>query len=135
MSFISLKSLILNEQTVTIDEPTLKNNIQNFFNDNPNPSSKQFYDFLDTFAISDDNFEKIEAYVFELATIASQFLKGGRFNELGKKKEDFDPEQIKMGIEIEKEHSPNLEMAERIALDHLSEIPDYYNRLHDMEEM
>lgn len=42
----------------------------------------------------------------------------------------FDKKQLRMGTEVEKEHSSNKE----IAKDHLAEIPDYYTRLAKMEK-
>jgi len=42
--------------------------------------------------------------------------------------------QVKMGIEVEHEHTSDDEEAKRIALDHLYELPDYYTRLDKMEE-
>lgn len=39
-----------------------------------------------------------------------------------------------MGIEVEKEHTDDEEIAKRIALDHLKEFPDYYTRLKKMED-
>jgi hypothetical protein len=50
--------------------------------------------------------------------------------------------QLKMGIEIEKEHSKSItgdkaakkEKIKKIAKDHLAEIPDYYTRLKKMEK-
>ena len=44
-----------------------------------------------------------------------------------------DKKELAMGIEIEYEHSSNREVAKRIALAHLKEIPDYYTRLKKME--
>lgn len=41
--------------------------------------------------------------------------------------------QLKIGTEIELEHTDNEEKAKLIALDHLVEIPDYYDRLNKME--
>jgi len=41
--------------------------------------------------------------------------------------------ELKMGIEVELEHTKSKELAEEIALDHLHEFPDYYTRLKDME--
>ena len=55
----------------------------------------------------------------------------GKHNDVPDSK--FDPEQLKMGIDIEKEHSDDIEIRTRIAKDHLSEIPDYYTRLKKME--
>lgn len=49
-------------------------------------------------------------------------------------KGSYDPEQLKMGIEVEMEHTTHKSIAERIAKDHLAEIPDYYTRLKKMEE-
>lgn len=42
--------------------------------------------------------------------------------------------QLEKGIEVEKEHTEDEKKAERIALDHLFEIPDYYDRLAKMEK-
>ena len=46
---------------------------------------------------------------------------------------DFDPEELEMGIKVEFEHTNDKDLAKSIAKDHLSEIPDYYTRLRDME--
>lgn len=62
--------------------------------------------------------------------------------------EMFDQEQLAKGIEVEKEHvikftdkgnikkfkQSDLEKAKEISKDHLSEIPDYYDRLEKLEE-
>ena len=42
--------------------------------------------------------------------------------------------QIKKGIEIEKEHTNDIEKATEIAMDHISEFPDYYDRIEKMEK-
>jgi len=41
--------------------------------------------------------------------------------------------QLKMGEQVEKEHHGGPGVAKKIALDHLKEIPDYYDRLEKME--
>ncbi len=41
--------------------------------------------------------------------------------------------QLKKGIESESEHTEDKEKAREIAMDHLTEFPDYYDRLDDME--
>lgn len=41
--------------------------------------------------------------------------------------------QIDKGKEVEKEHTSVEEVAERIAMDHLMELPDYYDKLEKME--
>lgn len=46
---------------------------------------------------------------------------------------EFDENELKMGMEIETEHTNNPELAKAISKDHLSEIRDYYTRLKKME--
>jgi predicted DNA-binding transcriptional regulator YafY len=48
-------------------------------------------------------------------------------------REDVDPEQLRMGIEVELEHTDNRVVAEKIAVDHLAEDPLYYTHLLEME--
>lgn len=43
-------------------------------------------------------------------------------------------QQLKMGMKVETEHVKDKATAREIALDHLSEIPDYYTRLKKMEQ-
>ena len=51
-----------------------------------------------------------------------------------KKPEDFDQEQLKMGINVEMEHTNDPKKALEIAMDHLTECPDYYTRLKGVED-
>ena len=46
----------------------------------------------------------------------------------------YDPEQLAMGIKVEYEHTTSPVLSEKIAKDHLAEIPDYYSRLAKMEK-
>ena len=46
----------------------------------------------------------------------------------------FDPKELAMGIEVEKEHTDDTSITKLIAKDHLAEIPDYYTRLKKMED-
>ena len=41
--------------------------------------------------------------------------------------------QLAKGIKVEQEHTSNIGTAREIALDHLNEIPNYYNKLKKME--
>jgi hypothetical protein len=61
-----------------------------------------------------------------------QRLKGGRAD--AKQVTDFDLEQLIMGIKVEQEHTTDKYTALEITIDHLAEYPDYYTRLHEMEE-
>jgi len=69
-------------------------------------------------------------------------LKGGLSDELtiediAKKfdeKIEFIQSQLNKGIEIEKEHTNNDEIAREIAMDHISEYPNYYEELNKLED-
>lgn len=41
--------------------------------------------------------------------------------------------QLTKGTKVEKEHTSDEQIAREIALDHLSEFPDYYDRLKKVE--
>jgi hypothetical protein len=63
---------------------------------------------------------------------AKDILPGGYADHLP---DDLFPrEQLEGGIEIEDEHTNNLQIAKEIAKDHLIEDPAYYTRLTEMEE-
>ena len=42
--------------------------------------------------------------------------------------------QLSKGIKIELEHTGDVALAREIALDHLNEFPDYYDRLENVEK-
>jgi hypothetical protein len=44
-------------------------------------------------------------------------------------REKFDPKELMMGIEVELEHTQDVDVAEEIAIDHLAENPRYYSEL------
>src|SRR5690606_10231479 len=46
-----------------------------------------------------------------------------------KKPSDFDSKQIKEGIKTELEHTKDKDIAQEIAMDHLTEDPKYYDKL------
>lgn len=45
------------------------------------------------------------------------------------KSESFDPKELEMGKKVELEHTDDEDEAEKIAKDHLKEVPDYYTKL------
>ena len=57
----------------------------------------------------------------------------GKAAKEGKTSADVDQKQLAKGIKVEKEHTQNRELAKRISVDHLVELPDYYTRLDKME--
>ena len=66
-----------------------------------------------------------------LPLIAADNIPGG----LGDKKspKDFDPKQVAKGKKVEMEHTDDPDLAQEIALDHLTEDPRYYDKLELIE--
>lgn len=97
-----------------------------FLRQNPNPDDDKVHAFAEQLGIDP---HKLEAVFYKLAT---------NFSQLGKHRdvpdEKFDPEQLKMGISVEKEHTDCPLLAREIAADHLSECPRYYSFLKEMEK-
>lgn len=50
-----------------------------------------------------------------------------------KKPEDFDAMELARGVKVELEHTTSRQLATEIAMDHLTEDPDYYRKLKKME--
>lgn len=59
-------------------------------------------------------------------------LPGGLADEMSPL--DFDPEQLRMGIEHELEHTNDPQIAREVAMDHLAEDPEYYTKIQQIEE-
>ena len=59
-------------------------------------------------------------------------LKGGKGDQLNI--DDVDQNELKMGMEVESEHTDDKYIALEIVLDHLAEFPDYYTKLIKMEK-
>ena len=51
-----------------------------------------------------------------------------------KKPSDFDQQSLREGTEVEKEHVDDERIAQEIAMDHLTEDPDYYKKLKAIEK-
>jgi len=119
---------LITEATKNIKNGTfLRCAVTKFFAEHPNPDDTEFHALADKLQVDPHELEEI---AYELL---SSLLKGvGKHKEVPVTK--FDPQQIKMGIEVEHEHTDNDALAQQIAKDHLSEIPDYYTRLKIMED-
>lgn len=50
-----------------------------------------------------------------------------------KKPTDFNPQALQKGIQVELEHTKDKNLAQEIAMDHLTEDPEYYTKLLQME--
>ena len=100
----------------------IQSKIISFFKENPKPSDKEVHSFVNK--LNEHKFEEI------IYSIMGSFFGAGRSKDF---KGTYDPKELKMGIDVEKEHTTNPLIAERISKDHLSEFPDYYTRLKKME--
>lgn len=69
--------------------------------------------------------------LLRLGRVAKERIPGGRARDLDPSA--FDPEELARGVQVEREHTPDPAVAREIAMDHLTEFPDYYTRLDRME--
>jgi len=106
------------------EQGAIQKSIMDFFKNNPSPDDEEIHALADKLKIDPHEFES------KIYSVIGSFFGAGKAKDF---KGDYDPEQIKMGIEVEKEHTTDPAIAERIAKDHLAEIPDYYTRLKKME--
>jgi hypothetical protein len=82
--------------------------------------------------------DDVESFIYSVASEWVAFQRaevspGGRAEEKGVTEKDFEPEAVAKGIELELEHTRDLDLAKKIALDHLAEFEDYYDGLEEME--
>jgi hypothetical protein len=118
------KKTILKEQEI----PEIHQKIKDFFiSKEESPTDKEIHALASEMGIDE---HELENHIY---MILNEVLKS-----VGKHKHvpdnEFDQEQLKIGIEIEKEHTDSPILAKEISKDHLAEIPDYYTRLVKMEK-
>jgi len=74
--------------------------------------------------------------------LCEELIKGGKADDMTSQDiadkhnvgvEDIE-KQINIGVKIEFEHTTDTNVAREIAMDHLMEFPDYYDRLISMEK-
>lgn len=102
----------------------LHEKIIRWFIENPKPEDSKVHALAKSMGIDPDEFEG------HIYMILSDLIHEGRSKDF---KGKYDPKELTMGIEVEKEHLPYPSIAEKIAKDHLAELPDYYTRLKKME--
>lgn len=94
------------------------------------PFSQALEDFLDerTDEFSPQEEEKLRQIYLDFAR---KNLPAAQIDEIQTpaKEEDVDPKELKMGIEVEMEHTDSKKKAKVIALQHLAEDPKYYTKL------
>lgn len=107
------------------------NLIFNFLNDNHHPSDDEFHSFCEQNGLDTHQAESI---VYAIAAKMVKLLRGGKYGETGLDVNSVDPSQLDKGIQVEYEHTPDMSVAKKIALDHLAEHPQYYDYLEQMEQ-
>lgn len=106
--------------------------LNQFLSENQDPTDEQVHALSEELGIDPDELEEMIYDTLAAYVAGDDQIPGGLADNMGA--ENFDPGQLSMGEEVEMEHTDNPALAEEIAEDHLAEIPDYYNRLDEMEE-
>ena len=121
--------ILAQNEAMKLSDKAMK--VAEFLLKHPSPKDESFHKWAEDQGYKVD---ETEAAAYELASLFATFVLKGRANEKKLKAEDVDKDELKMGIAVEHEHTNSDEVAERISLDHLAEIPDYYTRLKKMED-
>jgi 3-hydroxyisobutyrate dehydrogenase-like beta-hydroxyacid dehydrogenase len=112
-------------------EKSPKDAIVQLFTNNSKVTDEDVHTLADKMGIDKHKFEEI---IYGLLT---SFFNKGKYNS--KKSVKIDEKELKLGIKVEMEHTDDVVIAERIAKDHLAEIPGtgnndgYYSLLERME--
>jgi len=105
----------------------VQDSIITFFTETPSPNDDMVHGLATQLGLDPHILEN------EIYNLLSSYI-----NDVGKHDhmtdEEFDANELAMGIEVELEHTDNRSIAKSIAKDHLEEVPDYYTRLKAMEE-
>ncbi len=107
------------------EEKDVKAEIIKFFASNPNPPDSKVHGLADSLGIEPD---KLESIIYSILTKLLNLKHGNDPDE------DYDAEQLKMGIEVENEHIDDPDIQKMIAKAHLAEFPKYYDALKKMED-
>ena len=102
--------------------------IIDFFAQTPMPTDQQYHEFAEQQGI---DIHAAEQIAYALAGKYVMFLRGGKSQ--GFDPNSVDPKTIEQGMQVESEHTPDPASQKKICLDHISEMPDYYDRLVQME--
>ena len=76
----------------------------------------------------------VETVAYSFAKKMIVLLNDGKAKEKGLTEDQVDAEQLKKGIKVEREHSSDLDIQKKTAMDHLAEFPKYYDALDEMEK-
>ena len=104
--------------------------IIDYLESNPTTDDEAFHEFAESQGF---DIHQAEAIAYALAGKYVMFLRGGRASQNNLDPNSVDPEQLQMGMQVESEHSDDPATQKKIAMDHLSEDPQYYTKLQQME--
>jgi hypothetical protein len=108
------------------DRSGLRQKVFEFVKGKPSPiMDKDFHAFAEQAGIEPD---ELEGAAYD---IISELVNGGKSK--GEDPAGMDPEELRIGIEVESEHVACPEIQRKIAVDHLTEDPQYYSKLAKME--
>jgi hypothetical protein len=117
------------EEEVGMDVPLpagAREKVMALFRENPSPPDEEMHELAEELGVHP---ARLEGLVYKMF---GEKLKTGQKHE-NVPVTNFDPKQIRAGMSVEKEHTDDPAKAQEIAKDHLSEFPDYYTRLLEME--
>ena len=117
-----LHAMIRKEMT---NDKDLKQSLIDYFKGNPNPKDTEVHAIAQKFGVDPSEAEQV------VYRILAEFFVGGTSRG---KKLPVDPKEFRMGMEVEKEHTAEPAMVEKIVRDHLAEDPKYYSKLKVMED-
>ena len=126
-NYRKLSRIVAGEES---DDPKIREEVVSWLQENPNPEDEDLHTWAEGKGY---NVHEVEDQLYKLATSYCALLSGGRSAEQDFTEDEADPEQLKMGIEVELEHTDDKDVAKKIALDHLAEMDDYYTKLKEME--
>jgi len=111
------------------DRPRLEEAVKDFLLKNPKPTDAEWHAWAEKEGF---NVHEAEAAAYALAGRFVAFLRGGRSK--GMRPDGASDEEVKLGIEIESEHTQDPEVQEKITYDHLAEFGTYNSALKEMEK-
>lgn len=115
----------------TKEKKTTKQSVIEFFTKNEKVTDDEIHKLAEELGVEHSDLENV------IYGLLVSFFSKGKFNEA--KSAKIDPKELAMGVKVEMEHTDDKDIAERIAKDHLTEIPGtgnndgYYSLLERME--
>jgi len=127
INFIGINNLDQLIKKIAKKDKNIEDKIIDFFSENDNPLDKKFHALADKLGVDPDD---LETQAYDLIT---SFFSHGKSKEFTGR---YDENELKIGIQVEMEHTNNPKMAKRIAMDHLAEFNGklYYTELLKLEK-